>query len=189
MNTTSSHLAMEIFYSEDGARERFFQTDPEVINRTVLQLITPRLFTLALPASASEQSVSLIPTRTIDMILAHIAPARAVSLSGYAEAVEVIDDTMLNLGDLHLSAPEQNDDVMLAEIHTLGGSVIRLKLETDVPMTIHEKRQRWNDMLKLPAIPFRFRTGGLGTINTANIARATVFPPFDGIEETAQEEI
>jgi hypothetical protein len=56
-------------------------------------------------------------------------------------------------------------------------------------MTIHEKRQRWNDMLKLPAIPFRFRTGGLGTINTANIARATVFPPFDGIEETAQEEI
>ena len=186
MNTTSSHLAMEIFYSEDGARERFFQTDPEVINRTVLQLITPRLFSLALPASASEQSVSLIPTRTIDMILAHIAPAPAVSLSGYAEAVEVTDDTMLNLGDLHLSAPEQNDDVMLAEVRTLGGCVIRLKLETDVPMTIHEKRQRWNDMLKLPAVPFRFRTGGLGTINTANIARATVFPPFDGIEETAQ---
>ena len=176
---------MEIFYSEDGARERFFQTDPEVINRTVLQLTTPRLFSLALPASASEQSVSLIPTRTIDMILAHIAPARAVSLSSYAEAVEVTDETMLNLGGMHPSATQQNDDVMLAEFRTLGGSVIRLKLETDVPMTTHEKRQRWNDILKLPAVPFRFRTGGLGTINTANIARATVFPPFDGIEETA----
>jgi hypothetical protein len=179
---------MEIFYSEDGARERFFQTDPDLINRTVLQLITPRLFSLALPTSASEQSVSLIPTRTIDMVLAHIAPPRGVSLNGYAEAVEVTDDTMLNLGDLHPLAPEQHDDVMLAEVHTLGGCVIRLKLETDVPMTVHEKRQRWNDMLKLPAVPFRFRTGGLGTINTANIARTTVSPPFDGIEETAQPE-
>jgi len=43
----------------------------------------------------------------------------------------------------------------------------------------------WNDLLDLSAIPFRLKAGGIGAINTANIVRATVCPPIDGVEETA----
>jgi hypothetical protein len=63
--------------------------------------------------------------------------------------------------------------------------MIRLKLETIMPETVQEKRQLWNHMLDLPAIPFRLRAGGIGAINPANIVRATVCPPPGGIAETA----
>ena len=63
--------------------------------------------------------------------------------------------------------------------------MIRLKLETIVPETIQETRHLWNHLLDLPAIPFRLKAGGLGAINTANIVRATVSPPLDGVAETA----
>jgi len=40
-------------------------------------------------------------------------------------------------------------------------------------------------MLDLPAIPFRLKEDGIGAINPANIVRATVCPPIDGVAETA----
>jgi hypothetical protein len=40
-------------------------------------------------------------------------------------------------------------------------------------------------LLDLPAIPFRLKAGGIGAINPANIVRATVCPPLDGVSETA----
>ena len=135
---------------------------------------------------ASEHSTSAIPTRTIDMILAHTASPPTLPLpSGWVDAVEVNDETLLNLADLEESATAENKHVMLVEIHTLGDWMIRLKLETFIPATIHEKRQLWNHLLDLPAIPFRLKAGGIGAINPANIVRATVCPPLDGITETA----
>jgi hypothetical protein len=40
-------------------------------------------------------------------------------------------------------------------------------------------------LLDLPAIPFRLKAGGIGAINPANIVRATMCPPIDGVAETA----
>jgi hypothetical protein len=74
---------------------------------------------------------------------------------------------------------------MLAEIHTLGDWMIRLKLETIIPETVQEKRHLWNHLLDLPAIPFRLMGGGIGAINPANIVRATVCPPIDGVTDAA----
>jgi hypothetical protein len=54
-----------------------------------------------------------------------------------------------------------------------------------VPETVQEKRHLWNHLLDLPAIPFRLMGGGIGAINPANIVRATVCPPIDGVAETA----
>lgn len=120
------------------------------------------------------------------MILAHTASPPPLPLpSGWMDAVEVNDDALVNLAELEALAAAENKHVMLVEIHTLGDWMIRLKLETIVPATVHEKRQLWNHLLDMPAIPFRLKGGGIGAINPANIVRATVCPPLDGIAETA----
>jgi hypothetical protein len=185
MNTTNNDLTLDIC-TEDGSRTRFFQKDPNLINRTLRQLVTPRLFTPPLLTLASEHSISAIPTRTIDMILAHTASPPPLPLpSGWVGVVEVNDDALCNLADLEALSAAENKHIMLAEIHTVGDWMIRLKLETIVTETIHEQRQLWNHMLDLPAIPFHLQAGGIGAINTANIVRVTVSPPLDGIGETA----
>jgi hypothetical protein len=185
MTTTNFDLTLDIC-TEDGARARFFQNDPDRINKTLRQLVTPRLFNPPLLTLASEHSISAIPTRTIDMILAHTASPPPLPLpSGWVDVVEVNDETLVNLADLEALAAAENKHVMLVEIHTLGDWMIRLKLETILPETVQEKRHLWNHLLDLPAIPFRLKEGGIGAINPANIVRATVCPPLDGVAEAA----
>ena len=185
MTTKQHDLTIDIC-TEDGARTRFVQAEAATAERTLRQLVSPRLFHPALLTLASERSVSAIPTRTIDMILAHTASPPPLPLpSGWVDSVEVNDEALADLEAWEASAAEENKHIMLAEIHTLGDWMIRLKLETIVPATIQEKRHLWNHLLDLPAIPFRLKAGGLGAINTANIVRATVCPPIDGVAETA----
>lgn len=185
MKTTNFDLTLDIC-TEDGSRTRFHQNDQQVAETTLRQLATPRLFNPPLLTFASEQSVSAIPTRTVDMILAFTAsPPPLAWPSGWVDVVEVNDDALIHLADLEALAAAENKHVMLAEIHTLGDWMIRLKLETIIPETVQEKRHLWNHLLELPAIPFRLKAGGIGAINPANIVRATVCPPIDGVAETA----
>jgi len=185
MTTTNLDLTLDIC-TEDGSRTRFHQNDQQIAETTLRQLVTPRLFTPPLLTLASEHSVSAIPTRTIDMILAHTASPPLLPLpSGWVDMVEVTDEALVNLAELEALAAAENKHVMLVEIHTLGDWMIRLKLETILPETIQEKRHLWNHLLDLPAIPFRLKEGGIGAINPANIVRATVCPPLDGVSETA----
>ena len=185
MKTANFDLTLDIC-TEDGSRTRFHQNDQQIAETTLRQLVSPRLFSPPLLTLASQQSVSAIPTRTIDMILAHTASPPPLPLpSGWVDAVEVNDETLLNLADLEAAAAAENKNVMLAEIHTLGDWMIRLKLETIIPETVQEKLQLWNHLLDLPAIPFRLMGGGIGAINPANIVRATVCPPIDGVTDAA----
>jgi len=185
MKTTNFDLTLDIC-TEDGSRTRFHQNDQQIAETTLRQLVTPRLFNPPLLTLASEHSISAIPTRTIDMILAHTASPPTLPLpSGWVDVVEVNDETLVNLADLEALAAAENKHVMLVEIHTLGDWMIRLKLETIITETVQEKRQLWNHLLDLPVIPFRLKAGGIGAINPANIVRATVCPPIDGIGETA----
>jgi predicted amidohydrolase YtcJ len=185
MKTTNSDLTLDIC-TEDGSRARFYQNDEPTAEKTLRQLVSPRLFNPPLLTLTSEHSVSAIPTRTIDMILAHTASPPPLPLpSGWVDAVEVNDEALCDLADLEAAAAAENKHVMLVEIHTLGDWMIRLKLETMVPETLQEKRHLWNHLLDLPAIPFRLKAGGIGAINPANIVRATVCPPIDGVAETA----
>lgn len=185
MTITALDLTLDIF-TEDGARTRFHQNDAQIAERTLRQLVSSRLFSPPLLTLASAHSISAIPTRTIDMIWARTASPPVLPFpSGWADAVEVNDAVLLNLTDLEASASADNKHVMLAEIHTVGDWMIRLKLETIIPATVQERRQLWNHMLDLPAIPFRLKAGGIGAINPSNIVRATVCPPIDGIAEAA----
>lgn len=185
MKTTNLGLILDI-YTEDGARTQFCQNDQRTADKTLRQLVSPRLFNPPLLTLVSEHSVSAIPTRTIDMMFAHTATASLLPLpSGWVDAVQINDESLLNLADLKASAAAENKNVMLVEIHTLGDWMIRLKLETVFPETVQEERLLWNHLLDLPAIPFRLMADGIGVINPANIVRATVCPPIDGIAETA----
>jgi hypothetical protein len=185
MKTTNFDLTLDIC-TEDGSRTRFHQNDPHIAETTLRQLVSPRLFLPPLLTLASEHSISAIPTRTIDMILAFTASPPTLPLpSGWVNAVEVNDDALVHLADMEAMAAAENKHVMLAEIHTLGDWMVRLKLETMIPATVQEKRQLWNHLLDLPAIPFHLQAGGIGAINPTNIVRATVCPPIDGVAETA----
>jgi hypothetical protein len=185
MNTNRLDLTLDIL-TEDGARTRFVQSDAESVKRTLRQLVSSRLFAPPLLTLASGQSTSAIPTRTIDMVLAHTASPPPLPLpSGWLDAVEVSDDAVTHLEALQASAAAENKHVMLAEVHTLGDWMMRLKLETITPASLEEERHLWNHFLDLPAIPFRLKAGGLGIINPANIVRATVCPPVDGAAAAA----
>ena len=185
MTTSNLDLTLDIF-TEDGSRTRFHQPDEHIAEKTLRQLVSPRLFSPPLLTLASEHSISAIPSRTIDMIWARTASPPVLPLpSGWVDAVEVNDEALVNLADLEALAAADNKHVMLVEIHTVGDWMIRLKLETIITETVQEKRQLWNHLLDLPAIPFRLKEGGIGAINPANIVRATVCPPIDGVAETA----
>jgi hypothetical protein len=185
VKNTNFDLTLDIC-TEDGSRTRFHQNDQRIAETTLRQLVSPRLFSPPLLTLASEQSISAIPTRTIDMILAHTGSPPPLPLpSGWVDAVEVNDEALLDLEALEESAAAENKHVMLAEINTLGDWMIRLKLKTIITETVQERRQLWNHLLDLPAIPFRLKAGGIGAINPANIVRATVCPPIDGVAETA----
>ncbi len=185
MKTTDQDLTIDIC-TEDGARTRFLQTDKASAEETLRQLVSPRLFTPPFLTLASEQSTSAIPTRTIDMILAHaVSPPRLPLPSGWLDAVEVTDEALTNLSAWEAAAAAEGKHVMLAEVHTSGDWMIRLKLATIIPASVQEERHLWNHFLDLPAIPFRLKAGGIGVINPANIVRATVCPPIDGAADTA----
>ncbi len=186
LNTTTPQALTIDILTEDGSRTRFVQSDEDSAKRTLRQLVSPRLFTPPLLTLASEHSTSAIPTRTIDVIRAQTAAPPPLPLpSGWLDAVEVTDEALMPLETLRAAAAAEGKHLMLAEVHTLGDWMIRLKLETIVPATIQEERHLWNHFLDLPAIPFRLQAGGLGAINPANIVRATVCPPVDGAAEVA----
>lgn len=185
MKTDNSSLILDI-HTEDGSRTQFFQHDAHIAEKTLRQLVSPRLFNPPLLTLASEHSVSALPTRTIDMIRAHTASPPILPLpSGWLEAVEVNDTALIHLASLEVAAAAENKNVMLVEIHTVGDWMIRLKLVTMIPETVQEERHLWNHLLDLPAIPFRLMADGIGAINPANIVRATVCPPIGGVAETA----
>ena len=144
MKNTNHNLTLDIC-TEDGSRTRFHQTDEQLIAKTLRQLVTARLFNQAMLTLGSEHSVSAIPTNSIDMIMAYTTSPPPLPLpSGWLEAVEVNDNTLLDLADLREAAAAEGRNVMLAEIHTFGDWMIRLKLETVVPATIQEERQLWD---------------------------------------------
>lgn len=185
MTTMHQELTIDIC-TEDGARTRFGQTNEVSAQRTLRQLVSPRLFASPLLTLASEHSTSAIPTRTIDVILAHTASPPPLPLpSGWVDAVEINDEALIHLGVLEASAAAEGKHVILAEVHTLGDWMTRLKLETILPASVQEERHLWNHFLELPAIPFRLKAGGIGVINPANIVRATVCPPVDGAADAA----
>ena len=185
MKTANFDLTLDIC-AEDGSRTRFYQNDEARVRTTLRQLASPRLFTQPLITLASEHSVSAIPSRTIDMILAHTESPPPLPLPpDWLDIVEVSGEAFLEDADTEELPEAKDKTTLLAEINTLGDWMIRLKLETTNRATIQERRQFLAHFFDLPGIPFRLEAGGIGFINPAKISRVTVSPPFKGILEAA----
>jgi hypothetical protein len=181
MKTMNSDLTLDIC-TEDGTRTRFVQNDEASAGKALRQLISPRLFNQPLLTLVSEHCVSAIPSRTIDLILAHTESPPPLPLPpGCLDAVEADGEAFLDIADPEVSPVATDKVELLVEIHTLGDWVIRLKLETTAPETIQEQRLLWNHFMDLPVVPFRLRTGGFGLINPAKISRVTVYPPLEEV--------
>jgi len=184
MKTMNSDLTLDIC-AEDGSRTRFVQDEEASAGKTLRQLLSPRLFSQPLLTLASEHSVSAIPSRTIDLILAHTGSPPLLTLpTGWLDAVETDGEAFPDIADPEV-LPATGRAGLLAEIHTLGDWMVRLKVEIIVPPTVQEKRIVRHHFLDVPVIPFRLRTGGIGLINPANISRVTVYPPLEEVGEMA----
>jgi hypothetical protein len=179
-------LTLEIC-AENGSRTRFYQNDQVRVSKTMLQLATSRLFSQPLFTLASEHSVSVIPCRTVDLILAHTqSPAPLLPLpAGWVDAVEVGSEALLENTDAAETPATMDEGTALVEIHTVGDWMIRLKLEITKRATIQEQRQLWIHLIDLPVIPFRLEAAGIGFINPSKISRVTLYPPIEGVTETA----
>ena len=192
MTTTNIDLTIEIC-SEDGSHTCFYQSDEDSIGKILRLLITPRLFTQPWLTLASKQSVSTVPCRTIDLILARFPETPPLPLPhGWLDVVEVGAEAFYNEAVLNI-ANDADDEGLLTEaegitsyveIHTTGDWMIALKLRTAIQETIQDQRQLLASFLDLPVIPFRLETGGVGFINTAKISRVTFYPAFKGAVET-----
>jgi hypothetical protein len=185
MTTANLDLTLDIC-AEDGSRTRFYQNDENLVRKTLQQLLSPRLFNQPLLVLASEHSVSAIPSRTIDLILAHTSsPPLLPLLPGCLDIVEVNGDGFPEMAAAQDSPAEKGKAISLVEIHTVGDWMIRLKLETAGRATVQEQRQLLAHFPELPVIPFRLAACGVGFFNPPKISRATVYPPLEGIVETA----
>jgi hypothetical protein len=174
--------------AEDGSRTRFYQSAGESVGKTLRQLISPRLFNQPLLTLASEHSVSAIPSRTIDLILAHTGSPPALPLPPqWLDIVEVNGDTFQDNACAFESPGAPDKTISVVEIHTLGDWMVRLKVEISIQATIQEERQFLAHFSDLPVIPFRLQAGGIGFVNPPKISRVTVFPPLKGVAETALE--
>ena len=181
---TTLDLTLDIC-AEDGSRTEFYQDKALSVVKILQELLAPRLFTQPLVTLASENGVSAIPSRTIDLILAHTHSAPPLPLPrGWLDAVEAESESLPDVADMRACAAVENA-TSLVEIHTLGDWMVQLKLKATVPTTVQEQRYFWNRIFDLPVIPFRLRTGGIGLINPAKISRVTIHPPLEGIAETA----
>jgi hypothetical protein len=187
-NPAATHLDLTLdICAEDGSRTRFYQNGEVSVSKTLLQLATPRLFSQPLYTLASEHSVSAIPCRTVDLILAHTesAPPLLPLPVGWLDAVEVSGEALPEKTLAGESPAVMNKEMYLLEIHTVGDWMIRLNLEIAKQATLSEQRQLLAHFIDLPVIPFRLEAGGIGFINPSKISRVTVYPPVEGITETA----
>jgi hypothetical protein len=179
--------------SEDGSHTEFYQNDQDHISKILRLLISPRLFTQPVLTLASERSISIVPCRSIDLILVRIPRIAPLLLpAGWLDIVEVgavafHDESVFNVvrnGGAQDWPQAAQETASYVEIHTAGDWMIILRLRTAIQATIQDQRQLLARFFDLPYIPFRLEAGGVGFINPAKISRVTVYPAFAGVGDT-----
>jgi hypothetical protein len=181
MTTPTLALTLEI-RSGDGSRTEFFQNQEESANATLHLLAAPRLFAQPLLMLASRESVSMIPSRTIDMLLAHtLASVPLQWPRGLADIVEVAigDNAAWQDSVTDNSEAGSNTSPMRIHIYTAGGWAITLEMTPVAQLTVPDQRLLLAHFFDLPVIPFRLAAGGIGFINPSQIIRGTGQPSPD----------
>jgi len=178
--------------SEDGSNTEFYQNDPQLVARALRLLVTSRLFTQPFLVLASEHGVSTIPSRTIDLILAHTAAPVSLALpAGLLDIAEVGEaglDEEPDATAMELAGERPPPNLIAAthmEIHTLGGWTVALHVQAVAQATVHDERLLLVHFFDLPVVPFRLEGGGVGFINPAKISRVTAHPAVNAAPDSA----
>lgn len=191
----STDLTLEV-RSTDGMTAGFYQPDAERAAKALHFLSSPRLFIEPQLTLASEHWVTLIATRTIDVILARTkapvpqvlplkSPAGLIDISEVANSVPKDDESFL-LGEMRRNDAEAtNSRSFRVEVHTVGLWSTILQVRAQVRGTVLDRRQTFAHIFQVPVIPFKLCTGGIGFINPSNLIRATAYPAPDSLPETA----
>lgn len=180
----------------DGISTEYYQTDEERIQKTLRLLAEPQLLTRPQLVLASEQGVSTIPCRAIDMILARTTAQLPVvfplkSPMGLLDIAECpagqLDEESGTWSPLTVTdcGTPSNPLVSRVQIHTIGGWVISLKVLAVNQGTVHDQRQSFAHLFELPVISFRLALGGIGFINPKNITHVSGHPTPDALPNTA----
>jgi hypothetical protein len=160
MKTTNFDLTLDIC-DEDGSRTRFVQDGEAGVGKTLRQLVSPRLFSQPLLTLVSEHSVTAIPSRTIDLIQVHMESPPPLPLPpNWLDIVEVDDEAFLEFANNKESPEAKDEAVVLAEIHTVGDWMIRLKMQAKDHATVPDQRQLWAHFLICREFPFAWRAVG-----------------------------
>lgn len=178
MTLPTLDLTLEI-RSEDGSCTEFFQDQEESANATLRMLTAPRLFAQPLLVLALRESVSIVPSRTIDMLLAHTSASVPLQWPrGLADIVEVPAGDTASWQDSVADDSDagSNTSPMRVHVYTAGGWAITLELRAVAQLTVPDQRMLFAHFFDLPVIPFRLAAGGFGLINPPQIIRATGHP-------------
>lgn len=195
MNLKTVELTLE-FRCADGTSTEFYQADEQRVRATLRLLATPRLFAQPELVLASQHCVSVITTRTIDMILARTsAPLPAIlPMNSPAGPVDIRELEPKNQDHVSSKAFDEETAISCAggspcafrvEIHTMGGWKNTLEVRTPLDATVLDRRQTFAHIFHIPVIPFQLTAVGLGFINPLNLVRVTSYPPPDSLPETA----
>jgi hypothetical protein len=179
-----------IIQSADGSSAEFCQRDAQRVNKCLRLLAAPRLFSEPQLFLASASQASAFRAPAIDVILARtsaplprILPMR--SPAGSLDVSEAEEQTAVIETRPGVNADEMNSRTFRVELQMLGGWSNTLELRVQVRGTVSDRRHTAATIFRVPVIPFRLRTGGIGFINPNNIIRATFHPAPDSLPETA----
>jgi len=172
--------------SANGSSTEFYQDDEKRVNEALRILSSPRLFAQPHLLLASQRSASMIPSKGIDMILAHTSVRTPLKFplnlpAGLFDIAEQPDawpdnpsaETEDQDGQLYADMLQRNAQV---EVHTFGGWTVTLKAVARFRGNVQDERNWFAQLREVPTIPFRLANGGFGLINTANIMRASTWP-------------
>ncbi len=194
MTTNPVDLILEV-RSADGTSTEYYQTDQDHIGKTLRALAAPRLLTQPQLVLASNHSVSTIPCRVIDMVLARTSGPTSrnfpmVFPPGLLEITEVPRDSVDE--DIAIPQEDQAGDrtaptpmVFHVEVHTLGGWTVSLRVVGMAHSTAYDQRQACAHLFDLPVVPFLLQDGGVGLVNPNNITRVSAYPASVALPETA----
>ncbi len=190
MTTSPTDLTVEIRAS-DRKLTRFCQTDGERIRKILHALTSPRLLTQPQLAVASEDSVTVIPVRHIDMILARTSAAPLVFPLIFPAGLLDISEESEGAGGEDGGEEYFDGDAPVSplvshvKVHTVGGWAINLRIVAPAGNLAHDHRHWFTHFMKLPAVAFRLKDGGIGLINPSNLTRVSAHPKPDGVPDTA----
>lgn len=184
MSTNRTNLTLEL-HSANGSSAEFYEADPERIRAALHLLAAPQLFAQPHLLLTAQHYASLIPCKGIDMLRAHTSAVSPLKFpldipAGQFDIVEqqgASPDGTSSPIEARAGQPCQRD--LLAEIHTLGGWTVTLKVMAMFHGSVQDERQFFLHLPNLPTIPFRLPEGGFGLINTANIVHVSAWPKPD----------